>query len=168
MPSPWPRKGTDTSLDRVRPTPASPWPLQGRRGLTRSQQFQYTVPAFTWANSRCARLVQRIDACSQAVAGVVHALHGVRIATDFLDADDVAEALFTHQLHAVVHIDQNRGRKQVAGRGAAFAAGEQLRTFGQGVGHLSFQHRDLRRAGDGADIGVRAFGIAVLQAFDSW
>ena len=42
-------------FDKVSPTPESRTPLQGRRGLTRSQQFQYTEPARTCARRVCAR-----------------------------------------------------------------------------------------------------------------
>jgi hypothetical protein len=47
-------------VDSVRPMPESPWPDHGRRGLTRSQQFQYTLPAFTRASSARAAASSRV------------------------------------------------------------------------------------------------------------
>ena len=44
----------------------------------------------------CAPLVRRINTGGQAVAGVVHQLHRLRIAADFLDADDGTETFFAH------------------------------------------------------------------------
>ena len=54
-------------VDSVRPRPESPKPDQGRRGLTRSQQFQYTLPALTRDSKARARAV-----LSQVNAGTVY------------------------------------------------------------------------------------------------
>ena len=45
----------------ARTRPEWPWPDQGRRGLTRSQQFQYTLPALTRASSSRARASSRVN-----------------------------------------------------------------------------------------------------------
>ena len=61
-----------------------------------------------------ARSSRRVDAGGEAVAGVVHERQRLVVAGDLLDADDRAEALLAHQLHAVVDVGEHGRREPVA------------------------------------------------------
>src|SRR5262249_39095089 len=56
----------------------------------------------------------RVHARGEAVLRVVHESHGLLGVAHTLDADDGAEALVAHHLHAVVHVDEHRGLEPVA------------------------------------------------------
>ena len=64
----------------------------------------------------------------------------------------------------MVHIAEHRGFIAIAGAVEAFAAAQQRGAFGQRIGHLGIQQVQLRRAGDGADVGVVGHRVADLEA----
>ena len=66
-------------------------------------------------------LVGREDAGGESVASVVHEFHRFGITRHLLDANDGTEALFTHQLHAVVDVGKH-GRLEPVTRAASTGA----------------------------------------------
>jgi hypothetical protein len=81
-----------------------------------------------------------------------------------LDADQRPEALLLHQEHAVVDAGEDGRLEPVALPLDALAAAAQRRALGEGIGHLFLEHRELRRAGDGADVGALGRRVADLEA----
>ena len=102
----------------------------------------------------------------ESIAGVVHQADGLRVARDFLNADDRAEALFAHQLHRVIDAGEHRRLEPIAAARDAFAPALQRRALGRRVGHLRLERVELRRARDRADVGRLVHRVAELEAFD--
>ena len=119
------------------------------------------VDALQYGPGAC--LVGREDTRRQAIARVVHQRQRFLVATHLLDADDGTEALFPHQLHAVVHLGENGGLEPVAGALDPLPSHAQRGTLGFGIRHLRRQHAQLRCARDRADIGVLGHRVPHLE-----
>src|SRR5690606_15322519 len=118
----------------------------------------------------------RPDRGRKPVRAVIHELNCLLVGGNFHDADDGAESLFTHDIHLVVHIDQNlwtQIRSAGPGGGEMFLADQGARAGAFRLFDLTADEGRCRSANHGTYGRSRieraaklVFSRQVPQAFD--